>query len=350
MEKKRKIINILTMVFVLVLLYFTINCFINGITLIDPYRNYIVYQNTLIAIYFLAFGFGLTAILAFVYNFFAKEKKTALELFMVGCYVIAIILLAILTSVYNPYKDYDSTSTTYAMYSLSLSNLLTGLASGVCLFAVTLTKYILNRKYKLAEDTVPESTAQTNEHKKSNKAFIYCLLGFSIIANVLAFALPAAYPLRPNVDVEVTTINQSTDPNNPSYRTTVTVTNNSDYYLRYVAIYYYYIDDDGYVVYEDTVSYGRSLEAGESYSETFSSFDKFLSIGDIDAYGITLNSIYGLALIPFAILGYAIFTTELLKQKSKENEIEETTEENTQEIIEENLETNTENNIENNIN
>lgn len=348
MEKKRKIINILIMVFVLVLLYFTINCFINGITLIDPYRNYVVYQNTLIAIYFLAFGFGLTAILAFVYNFFVKEKKIALELFMVGCYVIAIILLAILTSVYNPYKDYDSTSTTYAMYSLSLSNLLTGLASGVCLFAVTLTKYILNRKYKLAEDTVPESTAQASEHKKSNKVFIYSLLGFSLIANVLAFALPAAYPLRPNVDVEVTTINQSTNPDSPSYRTTVTITNNSDYYLSNVVIYYYYVDDSGYVVYDNT--YSQPIQAGESYSETFTSFDKLLSIGDYSAYGITLNSIYGLALIPFAILGYAIFTTELLKQKSKENEIEETTEENTQEIIEENLETNTENNIENNIN
>ena len=344
MEKKRKIINILTMVFVLVLLYFTINCFINGITLIDPYRNYVVYQNTLIAIYFLAFGFGLTAILAFVYNFFAKEKKTALELFMVGCYVIAIILLAILTSVYNPYKDYDSTSTTYAMYSLSLSNLLTGLASGVCLFAVTITKYILSRKHKPADDAVPEANVQTNEHKKSNKAFIYCLLGFSIIANVLAFALPAAYPLRPNVDVEVTTINQSTNPDSPSYRTTVTITNNSDYYLRYIAIYYYYIDDDGYLVYDES-RYSHEIGAGESYSETFTSFDKLLSIGDYDAYGITLNSIYGLALIPFAIFGYAIFTTELLKQKSRENEIEETTEENNQEIIEENLETNTENNI-----
>ena len=348
MEKKRKIINILTMVFVLVLLYFTINCFINGITLIDPYRNYVVYQNTLIAIYFLAFGFGLTAILAFVYNFFAKEKKTALELFMVGCYVVAIILLAILTSVYNPIKNYSPSYTTYAMYSLSLSNLLTGLASGVCLFAVTLTKYILNRKYKLAEDTVPESNVQTNEHKKPNKVPFYCLLGFSIIANVLAFALPAAYPLRPNVDIEVTTINQSTNPDSPSYRTTVTITNNSDYYLRYIAIYYYYIDDSGYVVYDNT--YSQPIQAGESYSETFTSFDKLLSIGDYSAYGITLNSIYGLALIPFAILGYAIFTTELLKQKSKENEIEETTEENSQEIIEENLETNTENNIENNIN
>lgn len=344
MEKKRKIINILTMVFVLVLLYFTINCFINGITLIDPYQNYDVYQNTLIAIYFLAFGFGLTAILAFVYNFFVKEKKIALELFMVGCYVVAIILLAILTSVYNPYKDYDSTSTTYAMYSLSLSNLLTGLASGVCLFAVTLTKYILNRKYKLADGAGTASNSQTNEHKKSNKAFIYCLLGFSIIATVLAFALPAAYPLRPNVDIEVTTINQSTDPDSPSYRTTVTITNNSDYYLSNVVIYYYYVDDDVYLVYDEN-RYSHEIGAGESYSETFTSFDKLLSIGDYDAYGITLNSIYGLALIPFAIFGYAIFTTELLKQKSRENEIEETTEENNQEIIEENLETNTENNI-----